>query len=95
MRYLTSGPNLRLMTGDAGTGKSFTMAACREVWEAEGRKVIGCAVAGKAAKQLEEEAGIQSGTLKSLLFRLDNGMLSLPPPARSSSAMRRRWSGQR
>lgn len=77
VRYLTSGPNLRLMTGDAGTGKSFTMAACREAWEAEGRTVLGCAIAGKAAKQLEAEAGIKSGTLKSLLYRLDNGMARL------------------
>ena len=81
VRYLTSGPNLRLMTGDAGTGKTFCMNICREIWESgdERRRIIGCAVAGKAAKQLESEAKIPSTTLKSLLWQLDNGKLSLNP----------------
>jgi conjugative relaxase-like TrwC/TraI family protein len=79
VRYLTSGPSLRLMTGDAGTGKTFCMSLCREIWQGEDqrRRVIGCAIAGKAAKQLESEANIPSTTLKSLLWQLDNGRLSL------------------
>ena len=77
VRYLTSGPNIRLLTGDAGTGKSYTLGACREVWQALGYSVIGCAVAGKAAKELQREAGIASGTLKSLLFRLEHGLVEL------------------
>ncbi len=77
VRYLTSGPRVRLMSGVAGTGKTFTLAACHDVWKAEGREVRGCAVAGAAAKRLEEGTGIRSDTLQSTLNRLDDGTLRL------------------
>lgn len=77
VRHLCSGPDLRLMTGDAGTGKTYTIGACLDVWAAEGREVIGCALAGRAADQLQVETGIRSNTLKSTLYRLDRGMLRL------------------
>ena len=75
---LTSGPgNLACMTGKAGTGKSTTLEACRFAWELAGRTVLGCAIQGKTADELQSTAGIESRTLASLLYRLENGRLRL------------------
>ena len=75
VRYLCDGPNLRAMTGNAGTGKTFTLQAVREAYEAAGRKVFGCALQGSAAEELQAKSGIPSDTLKRTLYRLDKGYL--------------------
>lgn len=77
VRWLCSGPGVRLMTGIAGAGKTFTLQTCNEVWKSEGRDVIGCSIAGAAAKRLEAGTGIESRTLDSLLWNLDKGKISL------------------
>lgn len=77
VRYLCDGPDIRAMTGNAGTGKSFTLNAVREVFEAQGRKVIGCALSGDAAELLQKESGIASDNLKRTLYRLDKGYIRL------------------
>lgn len=79
VEYLCSGPNIRLLSGLAGTGKSSTLKTCKIVWEAEGREVIGCAVMAKTAKRLEAGTGIESGTLDKLLGQLDRGTRKLSP----------------
>ncbi|MFC1354785.1 MAG: AAA family ATPase, partial [gamma proteobacterium symbiont of Clathrolucina costata] len=62
------------INGSAGAGKSTSMAVVREAYEAKGFKVIGCALAGKAAAELADSAGLkESLTIDRLLIELENG----------------------
>ncbi|WP_180902385.1 Ti-type conjugative transfer relaxase TraA [Martelella soudanensis] len=53
------------VVGYAGAGKSTVMDVVRQVYEGQGRRVVGGALAGKAAEGLSESAGIESRTLAS------------------------------
>lgn len=63
---VTSANGLHVIVGDAGTGKSFAMRVAKEAWEAEGYRVRGAALAGKAADELQAGSGIDSRTLHSM-----------------------------
>ena len=70
--YLTTATgNLKLLTGVAGTGKTSLLEAARHAWEAQGYRVIGTAVAGKAARELQVGAGIQTETIRKRQMQLD------------------------
>ena len=66
-RELLSGGDLVLLYGAAGTGKSYSLKALREISEEQGYQVRGLAPTGKAAEALEKSSDIPSQTLHKFL----------------------------
>lgn len=71
------GDAIAVVTGRAGSGKTFALAAAHEAWVAGGHEVLGAAVARRAARELEHCAGIPSTSVAALRRRLE-GAESLP-----------------
>ena len=69
IEHVAGGARIVAIVGRAGAGKTTTMKAAREAWEAAGYRVVGGALAGKAAEGLSSEAGIASRTLSSWELR--------------------------
>ena len=63
--HVTRDSAIAAVVGLAGAGKSTLLAAARVAWESNGSRVIGAALAGKAAEGLEDSSGIRSRTLAS------------------------------
>jgi conjugative relaxase-like TrwC/TraI family protein len=70
-RLVTSGAGVDVVVGRAGTGKTYALDAARAAWTAAGHRVIGTALAARAAIELQDGAGIPSGTIDRLLVDLD------------------------
>ncbi len=74
-RLCLEGDGVSVVVGKAGTGKTFALAAAREAWQAAGYPVLGVAVARRAARELEHDAGIRSTSVAALLGDIDNRAL--------------------
>lgn len=70
--HLVAGNRLGLVVGLAGAGKSTMLDAVREAYTLAGHRVQGLALAGKAADELSQSAGIESRTIASWLMALDH-----------------------
>ncbi len=74
VRELTSsGHGVEVLRAPAGAGKTFALDAAREAWERSGKQVVGCALSAQAARELREQAGIETTTIADLNNRLDRG----------------------
>ena len=74
VRSLTSsGRGTEVVIAPAGSGKTYALGAAAEAWRASGCTVIGCALAARAAQQLQTEGQIRSTTIASLRIELQNG----------------------
>ncbi|MBB2687770.1 UNVERIFIED_ORG: Ti-type conjugative transfer relaxase TraA [Rhizobium etli] len=73
IEHVAGAERIAAVIGRAGAGKTTMMKAAREAWEAAGYRVVGAALAGKAAEGLEKEAGIVSRTLSSWELRWNEG----------------------
>jgi ATP-dependent exoDNAse (exonuclease V) alpha subunit len=69
--HLTSGKGLVLVEGVPGSGKTTAMKAAREIWEKEGRRIEGAAVAWRAAKTLEADSGIKSRSVAAIIYGIE------------------------
>lgn len=72
VRHATGDEGLALIAGQAGTGKSYTMAAIREVYEASGYRAIGLAPTNAVAQDMQRDGFRYARTIHSELFALNN-----------------------
>ncbi|BBO86727.1 hypothetical protein DSCO28_72930 (plasmid) [Desulfosarcina ovata subsp. sediminis] len=73
LEQILGGKDIHVVVGDAGTGKSFTLDAVRDVYERSGYTITGMALAGVAAEGLENSSGIKSSTVARKFLDWDNG----------------------
>jgi conjugative relaxase-like TrwC/TraI family protein len=72
-RLTMDGDRVAVVLGQAGVGKTYALRAARRAWEATGTPVFGAAIALRAARELEDGAGISSTSVASMLHRLRAG----------------------
>jgi conjugative relaxase-like TrwC/TraI family protein len=91
--HITQSPQrIALLSGYAGSAKTTTLEAVREAFEAEGYKVIGAALSGKAARELTNRAGIQSTTIRMRELELNPPLLrQLKHHGRQLRRAMRKW----
>jgi len=74
--HATHAEGLAIIAGEAGTGKSRTMAAIRDAYEAEGKHVIGMAWTNAVVQDMAASGFDHTTTIKGELMRLEGGYTS-------------------
>jgi Ti-type conjugative transfer relaxase TraA len=77
IKHILQPSSISCVVGRAGTGKSFSLGAAKEVWESQGLKVYGIALSGIAADGLAKDAAIDSRTIDSFRYAIQNGKIIL------------------
>ena len=67
----------QIVTGFAGTGKSYMLEAAKNAFEESGYTVIGTAPSGIVAQDLEAKTGIKSNTIHKTLWDIEKGEITL------------------
>lgn len=71
VHHLCSGPELRILNGKAGTGKTTLLKAVAHAYQQAGYEVIGTTFQGKAVDIMEEDIGISCRSLDSFICAWD------------------------
>jgi Ti-type conjugative transfer relaxase TraA len=74
--HATGNAGVALIDGQAGTGKSFTIAAIREAYEAAGYRAVGLAPTNAVAQDMLVDGFGRARTVHSELFALNNARTS-------------------
>lgn len=69
IQHLCSGPDIRILNGKAGTGKTTLLKAVAEAYAKTGYTVMGTSFQGKAVEIMQAEIGIPCRTLDSHLHQ--------------------------
>ena len=73
MHHATGAEGLSVIAGEAGTGKSTTLAAIREAYETDGYRVTGLAWTNAVVQNLAADGFDRAETVSSALMRQANG----------------------
>jgi len=79
VNHVMSQDSISCVVGRAGTGKSFSLGAANAVWKSKRLKVYGIALMGVAASGLSKSADIESSTIESFRFSVEQGIIKLSP----------------
>tara|TARA_R110002072_G_scaffold219248_1_gene376857 strand:+ start:6093 stop:8165 length:2073 start_codon:yes stop_codon:yes gene_type:complete len=75
--HITRDSNFSLVVGRAGTGKSYSLKAAKELWDRKGFKTYGISISGKASEELQKSSNINSRTIHSFLYCLNKNYMKL------------------
>jgi Ti-type conjugative transfer relaxase TraA len=75
--YAIGAGHLKLIEGRAGTGKSYTLAAIRDAYERDGKRVIGLAPTNAVAQDMAADGFKEARTVHAALFAIKNGRTEL------------------
>jgi hypothetical protein len=76
-RLCGSGRALSVVVGVAGAGKTTALDTATSALEAAGYRLLGTSTSGQATRTLGSEAGVETRTFASLLWRLDHDHITL------------------
>ena len=77
VRHIVGKESISCIVGRAGTGKSFSLAAAKSIWDGQGNEVYGVALSGIASDGLTKDANMNSRTIASFILSVEAGSLKL------------------